>query len=81
MHCCALCRHLKGPYLSVHFRAGRILNRGTIDGGEGSDAQNRFRRVAYRGAELRYALVSKETYHIAKETCCPAQEICSHWHP
>ena len=45
-------RHLPGPFLSIHFRAGRILNRGTIDGGEGSSATNRFRRIAYDGSDL-----------------------------
>ena len=40
-------RYLPGPFLSVHFRAGRILNRGTIDGGEGIHGSNRFRRIPY----------------------------------
>jgi hypothetical protein len=45
-------QHLPAPFLSVHFRAGRILNRGTVDGGEGSGATNRFRRIAYEGTDL-----------------------------
>jgi len=48
--------HLPGPYLSVHFRAGRILNRGTIDGGEGAGARNRFRRIGYQGTDLEAVL-------------------------
>ena len=44
--------HLPGAYISVHLRAGRILNRGTVDGGEGVQATNRFRRIPYLGADL-----------------------------
>ena len=50
-------RHLPSAYLSVHFRAGRILNRGTVDGGEGAAAENRFRRVPYHGRDLDAVLV------------------------
>jgi hypothetical protein len=48
--------HLPGAYISVHFRAGRILNRGTVDGGEGAHASNRFRRIAYLGVDLEAVL-------------------------